>query len=227
MMLVLAGGLAVWLLLVIIALSICRVAAIADEREARRRLVESGRRGVGVGLATAAVSLAAHAPPAHSRPTQAPCANRDVPFEAAPALVHDALLCEIERVRARRHAGRLRLDARLELAAARHATDMFERRYFSHTSPGGGELGDRARRAGYAKRTCSWRVGEVLAWGVEGRSTAAATVAAWLDSRSHRHIIVSRRYSELGVGAVAGTPLERFPSGVTVAAVLGTRHCST
>jgi len=226
MMVLLAGGMAVWLLAVLIVLSICRAAARADEREASRGLVETGRRGVGVGLATAAVSFAAHAPPSQARPDPDPCANRDLPYEAAPALVRDALLCEIARVRTRRDAGRLRLDAQLDLAAGRHATDMHERRYFSHTSPGGGELGDRARRAGYAKRTCSWRAGEVLAWGVGGRSTAAATVAAWFDSRSHRHILVSRRYSELGVGAVAGTPYDRYPSGVTIAAVLGERHCS-
>jgi uncharacterized protein YkwD len=227
MMLLLAGGLALWMLAILTVLSICRAAALAEEREAGRGLVEASRRGAGVGLAAAAVSLAAHAPAAHAGPGQEPCANRDVPFEAAPALVRDALLCEIARVRSRRDAGRLRPDAALDLAAGRHATDMLERRYFSHTSPGGGDLGDRARRAGYARRTCSWRVGEILAWGVEGRSTAAATVTAWLDSPSHRHILVSRRYSELGVGAVAGTPFERYPSGVTVAAMLGARHCST
>jgi uncharacterized protein YkwD len=103
---------------------------------------------------------------------------------------------------------------------------MLDRRYFSHTSPGGGDLGDRARRAGYARRTCAWRVGEVLAWGVAQRSSAAGTVAAWLDSPSHRRIIVSRRYAELGVGTVAGTPYEQYPSGVTVAVVVGRRHCS-
>ena len=227
MMLLLAGALAFWLLAVLIVLSICRAAARADEREASRRLVETGRRGVGVGLVTAAVSLASHAPPAHSRPAQTPCANRDVPYEAAPALARDALLCEIGRVRDRRDARRLRPDAELDLAAGRHATDMFERRYFSHTSLGGGDVGDRARRAGYARPACSWRVGEVLAWGVGQRSTAAGTVAAWVDSPSHRRILVSRRYAELGIGAVAGTPFERYPSGVTIAVVLGARHCST
>jgi uncharacterized protein YkwD len=100
-------------------------------------------------------------------------------------------------------------------------------KFFSHKSPGGNDLGDRARRAGYAQRTCSWRVGESLAWGVAQRSTAAATVVAWLDSPSHRRILVSRRYAELGVGTVAGTPVARYPSGVTIAVVLGARNCST
>ena len=224
MMVVLAGGLAVWLLAVLAVLSICRAAARADEREASRRLVEASRRGVGVSLAAAAVSFGAQSPSASA---QEPCANRDMRYEANPALVRAALLCEIDRVRARRDVRRLRPDAQLDLAAARHATDMFQRRYFSHTSPGGGELGDRARRAGYAQRTCSWRVGEVLAWGVAHRSSAAATVAAWLGSPSHRRILISRRYADLGVGTVAGTPVEGYPSGVTIAVVVGARHCST
>jgi uncharacterized protein YkwD len=227
MMLLLAGGLALWVLAVLVILSICRAAARADQSqaEAGRRFVQASRRGVGVGLAAAAVTLPGLPPDADARPRQEPCANRDVPYQAAPEVVRNALVCEIDRVRARRDLRRLRPNDALDLATARHAADMSERRYFAHVSPGGGELADRARRAGYIKPTCSWRVGEVLAWGVGGRSTAAATVAAWLDSPSHRRILVSRRYSDLGVGTVAGTPYEQYPSGVTVAAVLGHRRC--
>jgi uncharacterized protein YkwD len=228
MIALLAAGAALWMLVVLVFLGICRASARADECEARNRIMEAGRRGVGVGLAAAAVSLAGQSSQAEAGPRQEPCANRDVPYEAAPALVREALVCEIDRARARRRdARRLRPDAQLDLAAGRHATDMVERRYFSHTSPGGGDLADRARRAGYAKRTCSWRVGEILAWGVAERSTASGTVAAWLDSTPHRRILVSRRYAELGVGTVAGTPYERYPSGVTIAVMLGRRRCST
>jgi uncharacterized protein YkwD len=104
---------------------------------------------------------------------------------------------------------------------------MVERRYFSHYSPAGADVADRARRTGYAKRECAWRLGEVLAWGVGGRSTAAATVRAWMQSPGHRRILVSNRYSDLGVGTVAGTPAAEYPHGLTAAAVLGRRHCST
>jgi uncharacterized protein YkwD len=227
MIALLAAGAVLWMLVVLVLLGICRASARSDEREARRRIVEASRRGVGVGLAAAAVSLAGQGSQAEAGPLEEPCANRDVPYEAAPALVREALVCEIDRARARRDVRGLRPDAQLDLAAGRHASDMFERRYFSHTSPGGGDLADRARRAGYARRACSWRVGEVLAWGVAQRSTASGTVAAWLDSTSHRRILVARRYTELGVGMVAGTPYEQYPSGVTVAVVLGRRHCST
>jgi uncharacterized protein YkwD len=155
----------------------------------------------------------------------AACANRDLPYEANPAVVREAMLCELGELRERRDARRLRESEELEIAASRHAADMFERRYFSHVSPGGGDLADRARRAGFAREGCSWAVGEVLAWGVGSRSTAAGTVRAWLRSPSHRRIIVSERYGRIGLGTQLGTPYDGFTGGVTVAAVLGRRHC--
>jgi uncharacterized protein YkwD len=156
----------------------------------------------------------------------AACADRDLPYEANPGLVREAMLCEIAAARERRDARPLRSSAELDLAAVRHATDMFERRYFSHTSPGGGDVGDRVRRSGFARPDCSWRVGEILAWGVGGRSTARGTVRAWLRSPSHRRILVADRYGQLGLGTQLGTPYEAFPGGVTVAAMLGRRDCS-
>jgi uncharacterized protein YkwD len=225
MMLLLAGGLTLWLLAVAIVLSVCRAAARADENDAGRRLVRASRRGVSVGLAAAVVTLPTVADDADAR--RAPCANRNVEFEAAPEVAREALICEIGRVRARFDLRQLDPDGRLFKAARRHAADMVDRHYFSHYSPGGSDVADRARRTGYARRACAWRLGEVLAWGVGGRSTAAGTVRAWMDSPGHRHILVSSRYSDLGVGMVAGTPERQYPHGLTAAAVLGRRHCSS
>jgi uncharacterized protein YkwD len=218
MLLFLAGGLALWLLAAAFILGICRSAAHADER---RRLVRVSRRGATASLAAAAVSL-----PLGADRASAACANRDVEFQVNPAVVRDAMLCEIERVRERRDVRDLRTNEQLDLAASRHATDMWERRYFSHVSPGGGDLADRARRSGFARRGCSWMVGEVLAWGVASRSTAAGTVRAWMNSPGHRRILISRRYGQVGIGLQAGTPFDAFPTGLTAAAVFGRRHCS-
>ena len=169
----------------------------------------------------AAVSL-----PLGADAASAACANRDVELQNKPAVVRDAMLCEIAAVRERRDVRGLRGNAQLDLAAGRHAFDMWERRYFSHVSPGGGDLADRARRSGFAKRGCSWMAGEVLAWGVGSRSTAAGTVRAWMNSPSHRRILISGRYGQVGIGLVAGTPFDAYPTGLTAAAVLGRRHCS-
>jgi uncharacterized protein YkwD len=211
MVALLAGGMALWLLAAVFILSICRAAGRADRHAPGRRLV--------AGAAVAAVSF-----PLAADDAAAACANRDLPYEANPVVVREAMLCEIARVRERRDARPLRGSAQLELAAGRHAADMFERRYFSHVSPGGGDLGDRARRAGFARPGCSWRVGEVLAWGVGSLSTARGTIRAWLRSPSHRRILVSETYGRLGLGTQLGTPTG-FPGGVTVAAVLGQRRC--
>jgi uncharacterized protein YkwD len=225
MIVLVALGVAVWLLLVIAVLSICRTAARADEDEASRRLVRAGKKGVGVGLVAAAATLPV-LPADDVDARQARCENRNVPFETAPEAARAALVCELRRVHTRRHLARLRLDERLAKAARRHAADMVRHKYFSHYSPNGDSVADRARRTGYIKSTCSWQVGEVLAWGVAGRSTAAATVRAWMNSSEHRHILVSSRYSDLGVGAIAGTPEKKYPDGLTAAAVFGRRHCS-
>jgi uncharacterized protein YkwD len=223
MMGLLVGGLVLWALAIVVALALCRTAARADERAARARLAEAGRRRATVSLAVAAVTLVAL--PDDARAERTRCANRGVEFRVAPALAREALRCEIARARARHDVHRLRSDPQLELAAARHAADMVQRRYFAHTSPGGGDVGDRAQRAGYAASGCTWTVGEILAWGAGRRSTAAALVRAWMSSPSHRRILVSRRYRELGVGLRAGTPVEGLRDGVTAAAVLGRRRC--
>jgi uncharacterized protein YkwD len=227
MIVLIAGGLAVWLLLVLAVLSICRAAARADENEAGRRIVRAGKKGVGVGLVAAAATLPITPADEEASARQARCDNRNVPFETAPKASRAALICELRRIHARRKLPRLRVDDRLAKAARRHAADMVRHKYFSHYAPNGDSVADRARHTGYIKSTCSWNVGEVLAWGVAGRSTAAATVRAWMNSSEHRHILISSSYSDLGVGAIAGTPDKQYPDGLTAAAVFGKRHCSS
>jgi uncharacterized protein YkwD len=217
MLTLLAGGLALWVPAVIVILSVCRAAGRSDDGARARRLTTG---------ATASLAVAAVALPLAPSDASAACADRDVPFESNPTAVRDATLCEIAELRERRDARRLRVNAELEVAASRHAADMFERRYFSHVSPGGSDLGDRARRADFARRDCSWGVGEVLAWGVGTSSTARGIVRAWLRSPSHRRILVADGYGQIGLGMQLGTPFDAYPGGVTVAAVLGRRHCS-
>lgn len=211
-LLLLAGG--AWLLLVLLILSLCRVAARADEDHSGRHVAH----GATVGLVLAATTIA---PPPEAE--AADCRDGDVQFEVAPERAREALLCEINRARRRHDAGRLHTRADLGQAAQRHASDMRRRGYFGHTSPGGRDLSDRVRRAGYARAGCSWRAGEILAWGATRRSTAGALVRAWLESPAHRAILLAERYRSVGLGLRAGTPYGG--RGVTAAAVLGARRC--
>ena len=57
---------------------------------------------------------------------------------------------------------------------------MAQRKYFSHVSPVGEQLGDRIRAAGYGKPGDGWRAGEDLGWGTGERATPHALVDAWL-----------------------------------------------
>ena len=141
----LTAGVAVWLLIVIAVLGLCRAAARADQQEAARRAARTGRRGATVGLAAMATATGL---PGDAQARQGTCENRSVPYQRAPALVRAAIACEIDRVRVSKGLRWLRDNRRLTIAARRHSADMVRRRYFSHYSPAGSSPGDRARRTG-------------------------------------------------------------------------------
>jgi uncharacterized protein YkwD len=136
-----------------------------------------------------------------------------------------AIVCEINAARA--DAGRKPVRSRPSLAdAARgHSRDMVDRRYFAHDSPDGEGPGDRARRAGYVRHADSWRVGEVLAWSRGEELTAAAVVDLWLGSPSHRRILLSSRFRDVGAGPVAGAPVGNpaVEPATTITVVFGHR----
>ena len=86
-------------------------------------------------------------------------------------------------------------DRRAAAVAKAHSRDMFERNYFSHTSPNGRTMRDRleARGVNYSQ------AGENIAWGQE---TGRAVLTAWLRSPGHRHNIERRGYTHHGVAKV-------------------------
>jgi uncharacterized protein YkwD len=119
---------------------------------------------------------------------------------ASPAVLRRSLLCLVNRARIGAGLSPFRAERHLARAAARHAADMGRRHYFAHVSPSGRSALSRARAAG-------WRggVGEVIAWGCGLRSTARATVRAWLRSAPHRSIVLgSARAAGVGVKRLAG-----------------------
>jgi uncharacterized protein YkwD len=145
-------------------------------------------------LCTAGVVLASLVPAAPAR--AADCGARDA---------DDAVVCEINRVRAGHGLRAVETDRRLRRAAATYARDMVRRRYFAHVSPEGDTLSDRLRATGYVDDGVRWRVGETLAWGRGRRSSPASIVAAWMRSTLHRRILLGR-YRDIGVGIADGDP---------------------
>jgi uncharacterized protein YkwD len=99
----------------------------------------------------------------------------------------------------------VRLDEGLERAAAGHARDMMVRDYFSHTSLDGSTCATRARRAGYCTSGYrSWRIGEVIAWGMQWKGSPAEVVDGWMHSSYHRSVILGRGWRDVGVACVEG-----------------------
>ena len=85
------------------------------------------------------------------------------------------------------------VDSRITLAAQGHTNDEAARNYYSHISPEGEDTGDRLDHIGY--HTFTW--GEVLDMSPK---TAAEAVDRWMDSPTHRQIILDCKYTQTRVG---------------------------
>lgn len=83
-----------------------------------------------------------------------------------------------------------------------HSQDMAARESVSHTGSDGSDPGERMKRANY-----DWEIhGEIVAFGFE---TAEALVDAWMNSPTHRDVILTRGFDDFGAGlarAKNGTP---------------------
>lgn len=120
--------------------------------------------------------------------------------------IERATLCLINVQRRAQGLPVLRSDHLLRLAAVGHSREMVVKRYFAHTSAGGGRFIARIRRTGYLARSRFWRAGENIAWGVGALSTPASIVRAWMNSPPHRHNILTRGFRDIGIGIVRGSP---------------------
>lgn len=119
--------------------------------------------------------------------------------ERRPALEHE-LLREINRVRAARSLPRLEPAAGLHRAATEHSRALLEAGIFDHRSPDGTTFEQRVLRYYPNSGWRSWSIGETLLATSE-RLDARLMVVKWLESKSHRTIILSRSWREVGIGA--------------------------
>ena len=120
-----------------------------------------------------------------------------------------AVLCLVNRLRARYHMRPVRASFGLTVAALQHSSDMVVRGYFAHDGPDGDTLGDRARRTGYIRPHRSFAVSEAMAWG-EG-ATPRSLVRSLRRSPEHRAILLDRDQRDVGIGLSVGAPV----AGVT------------
>jgi uncharacterized protein YkwD len=115
-------------------------------------------------------------------------------------------------------------NADLHRAALSHSNEMVDEGYFEHTSPAGLTFIDRIDATGYMRGARSWVVGENLVWGTGPLSTPQSLVTSWMNSPPHRENLLRPTFREIGIAAVAGTPVSRNDlTGVTVSSEYGSR----
>jgi len=99
----------------------------------------------------------------------------------------------------------------LGASALAHSRDMADQGYFSHVSPEGSNVGDRARRDGYRWRS----IGENIA---AGQSSVGQVVSGWMQSPGHCSTIMNPDFTEMGA---AYSVNESSPSGIYWTQVFG------
>lgn len=89
----------------------------------------------------------------------------------------------------------VRLNGELSSAAHLHSQEMADKNYFGHTGQDGSTFVQRAQRANYRLKPS----GEIIAG---GQPTAAAVVTGWMNSDTHRRIILTCTNIDIGLGEV-------------------------
>ncbi len=142
------------------------------------------------------------------RDTNAPDTNPPPPVDSGPGPEADghipscppsnpAEACEVFRIvnQERMNAGLppFAYDGQLALSAQRHAIDMHDQGYFSHSSQDGRSFSDRTRMTAYS----AFPSGENIA---QGQRSPSSVMTAWMNSPGHRANILHNRHNEIGVG---------------------------
>jgi uncharacterized protein YkwD len=89
-------------------------------------------------------------------------------------------------------------DAAVAAATAAHSADQAARRTMSHIGSDGSDAGQRLTRQGVTWRSWGENVGA-------GFNDPATLLQAWLDSPSHRPIVLNTTHSRVGAGVAASS----------------------
>jgi uncharacterized protein YkwD len=111
-----------------------------------------------------------------------------------------AIVRQVNRVRREHGLHRVRSSPRLARVARRHSRDMLRLDQLTHSSSDGRSFTARLSATGHRRH-----VGEVLAWAPRGtRSPARTIVRMWLNSPTHRAVILDDGLRRIGVGRMYG-----------------------
>lgn len=165
----------------------------------------SWRRGAwGLVPACVAAIVLASAPGAVAAPA---CRHADeIPTPDTLPEARRAMLCLINVARENAGAPKVHTVDPLRRAAKRYARKMVAEGFFSHGGPDGTSLNARARDVGYIDDSTGAKVGETLAWARKQAAAPRTMIKAWLDSPTHRSVILDPRYRNVGIGVAYGVP---------------------
>ena len=119
------------------------------------------------------------------------------PAHAAEPWLQQAMLAEVNAIRARAGRAPLSLDARLSRAALAHSIDMLNTTRMSHTGRDGSDPGRRITRVGYGWRSYRENVGA-------GYQDLREAMSGWMNSPGHRDNILAAEVTQVGLGFAAG-----------------------
>jgi uncharacterized YkwD family protein len=141
----------------------------------------------------------APAPKPQPAPQPAPAPKPEpAPAPATGLSQYEQRVVELTNVeRAKNGLPALKADTALSKVAKAKSQDMYNKNYFSHTSPTYGSPFDMMKQFGISYRTA----GENIAM---GQRTPEEVVKAWMDSPGHRANILNNTYTHIGVGYVEG-----------------------
>ena len=120
-----------------------------------------------------------------------------LPAQAADPALQQAMLAEVNAIRARAGRAPLTLDPRLSRAALAHSFDMLRRDQLTHRGGDGSDPASRVTRAGYAWRSTRENVGA-------GYFDLRGAMAGWMGSAGHRDNILAADVTQVGLGFAAG-----------------------
>ena len=184
------------------------------------------RLGLAAALAVLLTGMVGGASPATAakKKKRACAAISAIPKATTLPRAYNAVLCLVNRERARRGLRALRRSDELTQAAVGHSSDMVSRQYFAHDNLEGETARERVLRTGYFRGSGSGVVEEVLACGWAHLATPRALVTGLMRSPSHKSILLNGRLRDVGIGLVLGGP-QRVPgfSGATLTLDVGRR----
>ena len=179
--------------------------------------------GRGLSIALAGILALEYANPGLEEAAAA-CANEDArPSEISSAQAAAAVVCAMNEERTSRGMRALKPNRGLTNAARAHTRYMVDRDCFLHKCPGEDDLVGRVFDTSYLPcRSCSWGLGENLAWGSQSAGTPRAIVDSWMKSKGHRHNLLNRKYRDVGMGVRPGSPTAaQRPDSMTYTADYG------